>query len=64
MRVTVRRDLCEANALCVGVAPNVFSLSEDEELMVADGDVPAHLESVVREAVSGCPKSALSLTDE
>ncbi|MDG4669137.1 ferredoxin [Mycobacterium sp. 236(2023)] len=64
MRVEVDRDLCESNAVCVGIAPDVFDL-DDEDLAVAIGDeVPADREGEVREAVSLCPKIALTLRED
>lgn len=60
MRVEVDRDLCEANAICVGIAPDIFSLGEDDLVHVLDGDVPAERHDDVRQAVTLCPKVALS----
>ena len=34
MRVVVDLNRCEANALCMGVAPEVFELTDDDELIV------------------------------
>jgi ferredoxin len=61
MRVEVDRDLCEANAICVGIAPDVFSLGDDDLAHALDTDVPAEHEDDVREAVTLCPKVALSI---
>ena len=64
MRVEVDRDLCESNAVCVGIAPDVFDL-DDEDLAVVIGDqVPADREGEVREAVALCPKIALTLHED
>jgi ferredoxin len=63
MRVEVDGDLCEANAVCVGIAPDVFSLGDDEIAHVPDADVPGEWENDVRQAVTLCPKVALSLRD-
>ncbi len=63
MRVTVDRDLCEANGVCAGLVPQVFSLDDDDELHIAEGGVPAELADQVRHAVQSCPKTALSLTE-
>jgi ferredoxin len=64
MRVDVDRDLCEANAVCVGIAPDVFSLGGDDTAHVPDGDIPAERQNAVREAVTLCPKVALSLRND
>jgi ferredoxin len=63
MRVTVDRDLCEANGVCANLVPQVFDLDDDDYLHIADGDVPADLTSQVRLAVQSCPKLALSLEE-
>ncbi len=63
MRVTVDPDLCEANGVCAGLVPEVFSLDDDDELHIADGEVPAELAAQVRLAVQSCPKTALKLSE-
>jgi ferredoxin len=68
MKVTVDAVTCEANAVCARLAPEVFSIREDEDgedvlAIAADGEVPARLEAAVREAVSRCPKMALQLQE-
>ena len=42
MKVKVDRDLCESNAVCVGIAPDIFSLGDDDLAQVPAGDVPLH----------------------
>jgi ferredoxin len=59
--VEVDRDLCEANVVGVGVAPDMFSLSDDDLAHGSDADMPAERDDDVREAVSLCPMVALSL---
>ena len=59
MRVVVDRQECEANAVCVGIAPEVFDLDDDENLHILLPEPPADLEARVREAVDSCPKRAL-----
>ena len=65
MRVTVDRSLCEANALCAGIAPEVFEVDEEDELTILPpgGEVPPELADRVREAVRCCPKMALTLEE-
>lgn len=59
MRVGVDKQQCEANGVCVGIAPDIFDLDDDDELTVASGDVPADQEDDVRDAIAQCPKAAL-----
>lgn len=63
MRVTVDRDLCEANAVCAGLAPEVFDVDDDDHLHILMGEVPGEHARQVREAVRSCPKTALSLEE-
>ena len=59
MQVTVDTDLCEANAVCCGLAPNVFELDDDEMLIIKVDEVPADEVERVEKAISRCPKNAL-----
>ena len=59
MRVTVDRDLCEANAVCAGLVPEIFDVDDEDVLHVAAGDVPPALADGVRRAEESCPKTAL-----
>jgi ferredoxin len=61
MKVSVDFDQCEANGICVGYAPDVFELDDEDNLHVAAGDVPADQLEAVRTAVAQCPKAALKL---
>jgi ferredoxin len=68
MRVIADYVLCEANARCAQLAPEVFSVAEgqdgeDELTIAADGEVPPALEDHVRQAVNICPKMALSIEE-
>jgi ferredoxin len=63
MRVKADFDLCEANALCVGIAPETFELDDDDFLTILDDQVTAENESRIRQAVASCPKAALSIED-
>ncbi|MFD6857919.1 ferredoxin [Rhodococcus sp. NPDC060086] len=59
MDVEVDFDRCEANGVCVGIAPDVFDLNDDDELIVVH-PVPAGSEDLVRDAIAQCPRAALS----
>lgn len=63
MRVKADLDLCESNAVCVGIAPDVFELGDDDLARVLVDDVPGDRETDVRHAVILCPKIALKLQD-
>jgi ferredoxin len=61
MKVTVDPDLCEANALCVAEAPEVFDLTDDEVVDILLPEPPPEMESAVTDAVIACPKQALRI---
>ncbi|GFM16586.1 MULTISPECIES: ferredoxin [Mycobacteriaceae] len=64
MRVEVDRDLCESNAVCVGIAPDVFDLDDEDLAVVTVDEVPPAREEDVRSAVQLCPKIALTLLED
>jgi ferredoxin len=63
MRVIADFDLCEANALCVGIAPATFELDDDDFLHILDDEVTAENEGKIRQAIASCPRNALSIED-
>ncbi|GAA1230909.1 ferredoxin [Prauserella halophila] len=62
MRIVVDWDLCESNGICEAVAPDVFELDEDENLILK-ADPDAENRGRILQAVESCPKAALSLED-
>jgi ferredoxin len=63
MRVTVDYDLCESNAICMGILPEVFEVRDDDLLYILQENPAEDLRPLVEEAVRRCPKQALSLED-
>ena len=61
MRVQVDHELCEANAVCVRLVPEVFELDDDDRLWLKADHPDEALRSRLAEAVRRCPKQALSL---
>jgi len=64
MKVVVDYDLCEANAVCMGIAPEVFRVEEDDTLTILQEHPPEELRSKMEEAVRLCPKQAISLEED
>ena len=64
MRVVVNRTLCEGNAVCVGVAPEVFLLGADDQAALRVERPAKALRAKVEEAVRRCPRQALSIEEE
>lgn len=63
MRVVVDYDLCESNAVCMSIVPQVFEVRDDDFLYVLDETPPEDLRPKLEEAVLRCPKQAISLED-
>jgi ferredoxin len=62
LRIVVDRELCEANGVCVRIAPGVFRIREDAEAMELLQPAPDEsLRAAVEKAVRLCPRGALSL---
>jgi ferredoxin len=67
VKVTVDPLLCEANALCIAAAPDVFDLVEGDDgetVRILLPAPPPELADAVYEAVDACPKQALRVRDE
>lgn len=64
MKILVDFDRCEANGICVREAPEAFRLDEEDRLYVLVEEVTPELRAKVERAVKGCPRVALTLTDD
>lgn len=60
MRVAVDRSLCQTHAQCVLVAPEVFALDEDGEL-VYDAEPDDSLRPKIEDAEEICPMGAIRI---
>ena len=64
MRVVVDYNLCESNAICMGLVPEVFEVRDDDNLYILDERPPESMRARMQEAVDRCPKQAISLADD
>lgn len=63
MKISVDFGLCEANAICMGIIPEVFQVDEQDYLHVLSDEVTPENETQIREAVRQCPRQAISIVD-
>ncbi len=63
MRVIVDRDRCEGNAVCMGVAPDIFDLDDEDYAVVKTDPIPADQEGLAEQAIVECPRAALVRED-
>lgn len=59
MRIDLDADLCESNAVCMGIAPEVFHVDDDDQLRILTDEPDEVLRPRVDQAVANCPKQAL-----
>ncbi len=64
MKVSVNFDLCQSNAICMSILPEVFEVRDDGFLYVLEEHPPESLRAKLEEAVSSCPTGAISLADD
>jgi ferredoxin len=63
MKIVVDYDLCEANAICQRVAPELFRVDDKDVLQVLQPEPPEALRDKLEAAVRRCPRRALTLID-
>ena len=64
MKVKADYDLCEANAMCEALAPDVFEIDDDDNLQIENPEVTDENRSRVEQAVAACPKVALTIVED
>ena len=64
MKVKADYDLCEANAMCEALAPDVFEIDDDDNLQIDNPEVTDENRSRVEQAVAACPKVALTIVED
>lgn len=63
MKIVVDFDKCEANAVCMSIAPDVFEVRDDDYLYLLQEEVPESRRAEMQQAVRGCPLGAISIED-
>jgi len=61
MKVIVDFDLCEANAVCMDTAPEIFRVDENDMLHILIEHPGENLRKKLEEAVRLCPRQAISI---
>jgi ferredoxin len=64
MKVVVDYDACASNAVCMGIAPEVFEVRDDGFLYVLDENPPPELWDKVRMSANNCPTGAITLVED
>lgn len=61
MRVVVDYDMCESNAVCMGIAPEVFEVRDDDFLYLLQEEPDESLRAKLNDAAARCPKQAITI---
>ncbi|CAN5487270.1 ferredoxin [soil metagenome] len=64
MKIKVDFDLCESNALCEAMAPDVFELDDDDFLQLKTEETTPENIADVKRAVAACPRAAITLVED
>ena len=63
MRVVIDETLCEGNAECMKIAPEVFVVGDDDRARLLVERPPESLRAKVETAVRRCPRQAIAIRD-
>ena len=63
-KIVVDYDLCEANAVCMDVSPEIFRVEQDDTLTILQERPKDALKAKAEDAVRLCPKQALSIVED
>lgn len=61
MKITVDRVKCTGLGICESLAPNVFEVDDNGDLVLLTEELSEEDLEGVREAIAGCPTEALRL---
>ena len=61
MKIVVDFDKCKSNAVCMGVAPDIFEVRDDNFLYVLAEEPGEDRRGDVEEAIRTCPTGAISV---
>jgi len=62
-KVVVDFDLCESNAICMDIAPDVFEVRDDDFLYILDETPGPDQREKVDDSASRCPKQAIKVEE-
>jgi ferredoxin len=63
MKIEVDLELCEDQAVCMGLAPTVFAFGEDGVLTVLQESPSEELREACEQAEAACPMGAIRLVE-
>ncbi len=64
MRVIVDMNRCESNQICVGIAPDVFTMDDDDRLVLLMDHVGEDRRADVVNAARQCPRQVITIEED
>ena len=64
MKVVVDFDVCQSNAVCQGLAPEVFEVRDDGYLYLLTEEPDESLRAKVESAARSCPTQAITIQED
>ena len=61
VRIHVEYDKCTSNAVCMGIAPEIFEVRVDGFMYVLNESPGPEFDERLQHAVDGCPNGAISI---
>lgn len=61
MKIVMDYDKCSSHGVCMGIAPEVFEVRDDNFLYVLQEEPPEELRGKVEKAAVMCPTGAISI---
>lgn len=61
MKVVVDFDLCEANAICMDIAPDIFKVDDEDMLHILIEEPGEDKRTKLEECVRLCPRQAIKI---
>ena len=61
MKVVVDFDACQSNAVCQGIAPEVFEVRDDGYLYILQEEPDEALRAKLQDAARSCPTQAITI---
>ena len=64
IRIVTDLDRCAGSAVCAGIAPAIFDVSEDGYVLVLEENLTDAALAAAHGAARNCPTGAITVTDE
>ena len=64
MKIVVDYNECASNAVCMGIAPELFEVRDDGFLYVLNDHPDEELWEKARQAANGCPTGSITLVED